>query len=888
MKKITLLMACLFIYYAQGQIYLPQETFDSGLGAWTVSDGGAAMGDAWSSGLVGGTESLNGTNCAFVDSDANGNGTALFETLTSPVFDSSSGTVVLLEFEQFYRDLVAGVDIGSVEVWDGAAWQQVLALDATVGAFGVPDEQSIDISAFKNANMQVRFVYDDGNDWSWYWLLDNIVVREQPTCTEAVITGTSIVNDCGNDQFQIDVNVDVVGDGTLINDGTTTYALAAGSNLVGPYASGSSVSLTIEHSDVNCNFTLSDVSFTCPTLPTVDATLTINGCLDSDTFSTAFDGSAQSFYWIQLDYDGGCFELTADTEGGDFDTEIGLYDSNGFLIGNDDDGGTDALSTFTADALPAGTYYIAAGEFNMVFGADNFNVTFPGVPNDVGTLVVNVSTPSDNTVDFCNLQFPFEGTIESGQDHLVFTQVYEAGVTEPQGAQGPGIEAWIGFSETDAMSTADFTSGDWTWVVADYNTSGPANNNDEYFAEIGSARAIGTYYYVSRYSIDGGPFTYGGINPGGSDGNFWDGTNFVSGVLTVNGPANDDFANAQPIDCTTTGLTGSTADATLDEDDAPDGFGADMDAPNVWYSYDSSVEGAADVTISLCGSTYDTSILVYTGTSGNLTLVAGNDDNAAACGAGSVQSEGIFTANGTDIYYIAVEGFNFGSTGAFTLSITCEASCTPAQTNQDCASATPLLVDGSTTTQDNTCAIVNATQPDCDLFQSIADLWFTFVAPASGEVDIVTALGTATASHLAVYEGTCGALTQLDCSTAATSSSNLTGLIGGNTYYVQLWNNGSEEGTIDITLTDASLSLSSFENVNAFSYFPNPVKNVLSLKAENTIQDISVYNMLGQEVLRANPNALEATLDMNILNSGAYFVQVTINDIAQTVRVVKQ
>lgn len=352
-------------------------------------------------------------------------------------------------------------------------------------------------------------------------------------------------------------------------------------------------------------------------------------------------------------------------------------------------------------------------------------------------------------------------------------------------------------------------------------------------------------------------------------------------------PANDNFANAQAITCSTTGLTGSTTSATLDEDDAPDGFTADMDAPNVWFSYDSSVEGANDVTISLCGSTYDTSILVYTGTSGNLTLVGGNDDNET-CGPFSVQSEGTFTANGTDTYWIAVEGFDPTDTGDFTLTVTCEASCTPAQTNQDCASATPLLVDGSASTEDNTCATVNAETNSCELFQTIADLWYTFEAPASGEVNIVTALGTATAAHLAVYEGTCGALVELDCSTDVTSGASLTGLTDGATYYIQLWNNGSEEGTIDITLSDASLSLNTFENENAFTYFPNPVKNELSLKAQSNIQNVSVFNMLGQEVLRATPNTLESNLSMNELSQGAYFVQVTINNVTETVRILKQ
>jgi hypothetical protein len=362
-------------------------------------------------------------------------------------------------------------------------------------------------------------------------------------------------------------------------------------------------------------------------------------------------------------------------------------------------------------------------------------------------------------------------------------------------------------------------------------------------------------------------------------------------------PANDDFANAQPINCSTTGLTGSTDNATLDEDDAPDGFGADMDAQNVWFSYDSATEGAGDVTISLCGSAYDTSLLIYTGTSGALNIVGGNDDDntctpPAPAPITGLQSRTTFTANGTDTYYIAVEGWNFGNTGDFTMSVTCEASCTPAQTNQDCASATALLVDGSTATVDNTCATVNANQPSCDLFGSIADVWYTFVAPASGEVNIVSALGSAASVRMAVYSGTCGALVEEDCAAVLLVNANalsLTGLTSGSTYYLQLWNGGgASEGTFDITLSDASLSLNSFENENSFTYFPNPVKNELTLKAQSNIQNVSVFNMLGQEVLRTTPNAVQSNLDMNGLSQGAYFVQVTINNVTETVRILKQ
>jgi hypothetical protein len=68
-------------------------------------------------------------------------------------------------------------------------------------------------------------------------------------------------------------------------------------------------------------------------------------------------------------------------------------------------------------------------------------------------------------------------------------------------------------------------------------------------------------------------------------------------------PTNDNLANAIAIECGNN-YTGNTVAATLDENDAPDGFGADMDAPNVWYSFTGS--GFSEtVTLNLCGSSYD-------------------------------------------------------------------------------------------------------------------------------------------------------------------------------------------------------------------------------------------------------------------------------------------
>ncbi len=150
-------------------------------------------------------------------------------------------------------------------------------------------------------------------------------------------------------------------------------------------------------------------------------------------------------------------------------------------------------------------------------------------------------------VDWCNLQYPPSTTINFGDSFDVYGRVYEAGITDTPASPGAGITAWIGFSTTDATTTTDFSSSDWTWVPANYNISCPdcndstntLENNDEYFIDIGPyIPGSGTYYYVTRFQYNSGPYSFGGytvpVPPSPSGGNFWDGTTNVSQILTVN------------------------------------------------------------------------------------------------------------------------------------------------------------------------------------------------------------------------------------------------------------------------------------------------------------------------------------------------------------------
>ena len=269
--------------------------------------------------------------------------------------------------------------------------------------------------------------------------------------------------------------------------------------------------------------------------------------------------------------------------------------------------------------------------------------------------------------------------------------------------------------------------------------------------------------------------------------------------------ANDDFANAEAISCGSI-YSGTTAAATLDEANPVRFFGVDLNSPNVWYSYTGS--GVAEtITLNLCNSAYDSSVLVLTGSSGSLTAIAGNDDDST-CGAGlTTRSRVSFTSDGTTTYYICVEGYGTTSTGAYAMEVTCAAFTPPAVANQSCATALAINVDGTVTNSDNSFGDASAAQPSCDLFGNIQDVWFSFVA-TSATVDATLTRNSLVSANMAIYSGDCSALVGLVCSSNITGASNtqsLTTLTPGNIYYVQVWSNASEQGTFTLSLGDPSV-----------------------------------------------------------------------------------
>ena len=91
----------------------------------------------------------------------------------------------------------------------------------------------------------------------------------------------------------------------------------------------------------------------------------------------------------------------------------------------------------------------------------------------------------------------------------------------------------------------------------------------------------------------------------------------------------------------------------------------------------------------------------------------------------------------------------------------------------------------------------------------------------------------------------------------------------------------------NFSVTSTSLGIQEVSTLQ-FKYFPNPVNDKLTINAQTNVDNIVVLNMLGQVVSSQRPNSLNCMVDMAELRTGVYFVQVSIGNSTQTVRVLKQ
>ena len=117
-----------------------------------------------------------------IDDDAD-DGSNSDEQLISPVIDCTNYTGVTLDFDGTFNSVFTGTpypdsDYLNVEVFDGSTWQQVGTFPTFDDDIGFADVAAFDISAWAdgNANLQVRFTFNDFAAWAWGGVIDNVTV----------------------------------------------------------------------------------------------------------------------------------------------------------------------------------------------------------------------------------------------------------------------------------------------------------------------------------------------------------------------------------------------------------------------------------------------------------------------------------------------------------------------------------------------------------------------------------------------------------------------------------------------------------------------------------------------------------------------------------------
>lgn len=127
----------------------------------------------WQIGKTADNHSLNGTCMAFFDDDAFDRDGGEAVLLTTPTFDLSNYEAVQLQFLYNFHTIDGAF---KVEVFDGVQWWQIAQLSTSnCGFWGCSyDEADIDISAYLNSQLKIRFRYEDGGGWDWFVAIDSL------------------------------------------------------------------------------------------------------------------------------------------------------------------------------------------------------------------------------------------------------------------------------------------------------------------------------------------------------------------------------------------------------------------------------------------------------------------------------------------------------------------------------------------------------------------------------------------------------------------------------------------------------------------------------------------------------------------------------------------
>lgn len=83
----------------------------------------------------------------------------------------------------------------------------------------------------------------------------------------------------------------------------------------------------------------------------------------------------------------------------------------------------------------------------------------------------------------------------------------------------------------------------------------------------------------------------------------------------------------------------------------------------------------------------------------------------------------------------------------------------------------------------------------------------------------------------------------------------------------------------------ASLKDNALLNV---SLYPNPATNFITVSADDTLEKVSVYTILGKTVKTISVNNSSIHIDISDLNSGMYLIKYNVNNAVGAAKFIKR
>ncbi len=364
-------------------------------------------------------------------------------------------------------------------------------------------------------------------------------------------------------------------------------------------------------------------------------------------------------------------------------------------------------------------------------------------------------------------------------------------------------------------------------------------------------------------------------------------TNHIEeGNLTVDvyytEPANNDCSQAEELTLNQT-IQGTTAGADISITTC----GNTSNNYGVWYHFTSTYGGVVSIDVNASPYNYSLNLAVLTGTDcSNLNCEFNIEE---------INPYAEFETQIGEEYYIYVSSSN-SSIANFTLTL----NGIPPQ-NDEATGAEEISVNNIGVTCTNPTMVYNANgvtdsspingTPACASYAG-GDSWYKFIAPTSGGIKINRPNnGDWGALGYAIYDSETST-TPLTCgniATGSTGTNNITGLTAGNYYWLRVWEwNNNDFGSVGICI--AAVDTASIEDLALFNVqlYPNPTQNSLHIQADEPIDSIAIFSVLGQQVYQKEINNAADIIDVSTLVQGTYFVKIQIGTAIGTYKMIKQ